>query len=217
MPPLDRSNFSIDAAFTATLELLLAAAADLQMPAPARAALEKVQRLDAEARAAMVRNVLEEAVPVEALAEHVFLAAALQVHFSRLAAQLDGKSLQSVGNGVCPCCGGAPSATILVNWPRTRGARYCSCSLCGTLWNYVRSKCTICGSTNKILFQEIEGAKQIKAETCDDCHGYMKVLDHQADDRLDPVADDVATLALDLLVRELGFRRGGINPFLIGY
>jgi FdhE protein len=27
----------------------------------------------------------------------------------------------------------------------------------------------------------------------------------------------VATLGLDLLVRELGFRRGGINPFLIGY
>ena len=29
--------------------------------------------------------------------------------------------------------------------------------------------------------------------------------------------DDVATLALDLLVRDLGFRRGGVNPFLVGY
>ena len=106
---------------------------------------------------------------------------------------------------------------MLVNWPRTPGARYCSCSLCGTLWNYVRSKCTLCGSTRQILFQEIEGTSHIKAETCDDCHGYMKVLNHQTDDRLDPVADDVATLGLDLLVRELDFRRGGVNPFLIGY
>ena len=217
MPPLDRGHFIADAAFVATLDRLLAAAADIDMPAQARAALEKVTKADADGRARMVENVLAEAIPVEALAEHIFTAAALQVHFARLAARLDAKSLQPVGDGVCPSCGGAPTATVLVNWPRTPGARYCSCSLCGTLWNYVRSKCTLCGSTRKILFQEIEGAGNIKAETCDDCHGYMKVLNHQKDDRLDPVADDVATLGLDLLVRELGFRRGGVNPLLIGY
>ena len=217
MPPLDRGHFTADAAFTATLDRLLAVAADIDMPGQARTALEKVTKADADGRARMVENVLAEAIPVEALAEHIFIAAALQVHFVRLAARLDAKSLQPVGDGVCPSCGGAPTATVLVNWPRTPGARYCSCSLCGTLWNYVRSKCTLCGSTRKILFQEIEGAGNIKAETCDDCHGYMKELNHQKDDRLDPVADDVATLGLDLLVRELGFRRGGVNPFLIGY
>ena len=37
------------------------------------------------------------------------------------------------------------------------------------------------------------------------------------DPALEPVADDVASLALDLLVREAGYRRGGINPFLLGY
>ena len=217
MPPLDWGHFTADAAFTATLDRLLVAAADLDMPAQARIALEKVTKADADGRTRMVENVLAEAIPVEALAEHIFLAAALQVHFARLAARLDPKSLQSVGDGACPSCGGAPTATVLINSPHTPGARYCSCSLCGTLWNYVRSKCTLCGSTRKILFQEIEGAGNIKAETCDDCHGYMKVLNHQKDDRLDPVADDVATLGLDLLVRELGFRRGGVNPFLIGY
>jgi FdhE protein len=30
-------------------------------------------------------------------------------------------------------------------------------------------------------------------------------------------ADDAARLALDLLVRELGYRRGAVNPFLVGY
>ncbi len=217
MPPLDRGHFTADPAFTATLDRLLSAAALLDMPAQARAALENATIADADERSRMIGNVLAEAIPVEALAEHIFIAAALQVHFARLAARLDAKSLQPVGDGACPACGGAPTATVLVNWPRTPGARYCSCSLCGTLWNYVRSKCTLCGSTRKILFQEIEGAGHIKAETCDDCHGYMKVFNHQKDDRLDPVADDVATLGLDLLVRELGFRRGGVNPFLIGY
>lgn len=217
MPPLDRGHFTADAAFTMTLERLLTAAAKLDMPAQARAALDRVMKADADGRVRMIENVLAEAIPVEALAEHIFIAAALQVHFGRLAARLDAKSLQPVGDGVCPSCGGAPTSTVLVNWPRVTGARYCSCSLCGTLWNYVRSKCTLCGSTRQILFQEVEGAGHIKAETCDDCHGYMKVFNHQKDERLDPVADDVATLGLDLLVRELGFRRGGVNPFLIGY
>lgn len=34
---------------------------------------------------------------------------------------------------------------------------------------------------------------------------------------IDSVADDAASLALDLLVRELGYRRGAVNPFLVGY
>jgi FdhE protein len=217
MPPLDRGGFAPDAAFIATLERLIDAAARLEMPEPAYAALQRVIAADGAARETMIQNVLAEAIPVEALAEHIFVAAALQVHFARLAARLDAKRLQPVGEGVCPCCGGAPTATVLVNWPRATGARYCACSLCGTLWNHVRSKCTLCGSTRKILFQEIEGAGNIKAETCDECHGYMKVLNQQKDAALEPVADDVATLGLDLLVRELGFRRGGVNPFLIGY
>jgi FdhE protein len=217
MPPLDRNGFTADAAFTATFERLLNAATHLEMPSPARAALLRVHAAEAPARELMLQNVLAEAIPFEAIAEHIFVAAALQVHFARLAARLDVKTLEPVGDGVCPCCGGAPSSTVIVNWRRAPGTRFCNCSLCGTMWNYVRSKCTLCGSTRKIVFQEIEGAANIKAETCDDCHGYMKIFNQQKDDRLDPVADDVATLGLDLLVRELGFRRGGVNPFLIGY
>jgi len=217
MPPLDRGAFRPDATFEATFQRLLDGAVALEMPAPARAALLRVIAADSETRAQMLQNVLAEAIPFDAVAEHVFVAAALQVHFARLAARLDAESLQPVGDGVCPACGGAPTSTMIVNWRRAPGTRFCNCSLCGTMWNYVRSKCTLCGSTRKIVFQEIEGAGNIKAETCDDCHGYVKILNLQKDAALDPVADDVATLGLDLLVRELGFRRGGVNPFLIGY
>jgi FdhE protein len=34
---------------------------------------------------------------------------------------------------------------------------------------------------------------------------------------IDPVADDAASLGLDLLVRELRYRRGAVNPFPVGY
>jgi FdhE protein len=86
------------------------------------------------------------------------------------------------------------------------------------LWNYVRARCTVCGKTEKVSFQEIEGGGgTLKAETCESCRSYVKVLYQHEDPALDPVADDVASLGLDLLVRDAGFRRGGVNPFLLGY
>jgi len=84
--------------------------------------------------------------------------------------------------------------------------------------NYPRIKCTLCGSTKDIAYQEIAGGSAtVKAETCGSCGRYVKILQQREDASLDPVADDVATLALDLLLRDSGFRRGAGNPFLLGY
>ena len=67
----------------------------------------------------------------------------------------------------------------------------------------MRIKCTLCGSTKGIAYQEIEGhGDTIKAETCDSCRGYVKVLHQHKDPALEPIADDIASLGLDLLVRE---------------
>lgn len=218
MPPLDRNRFTADVACDATLDRLLAAAGACEMPAAAKAALHSVRAADAATLASMVRSVLADSIPVEAIAEHVLVAAALQVHFARLAAQLDVAGLVPVGDGACPACGGPPVSSMVVGWPGAHGTRFCSCSLCATMWNYVRIKCTVCGSTQGISYLEVEGAAgAIKAETCDSCRSYVKILHQHKDTALDPVADDVASLGLDLLVRATGLRRGGINPFLLGY
>ncbi|HVJ32658.1 MAG TPA: formate dehydrogenase accessory protein FdhE [Terriglobia bacterium] len=218
MPPLARGGFAPDAAFAMTLERLLAAAREVDMPAPAAAALEKVRQADSAGRHEMTRLVLANTIPAETLSEHVFVALALQVHFARLAARLDAKRLVPVGDGACPCCGGPPVASVIVGWPSAHGARYCACALCGTLWNYVRIRCTQCGSTKGIGYQEVEGgAGTVKAETCDSCHAYVKVLYQDKDPSLEPVADDVASLGLDLLMREGPYRRGAFNIFLLGY
>ena len=100
----------------------------------------------------MLRNVLADAIPADALAEHALMAAALQVHFARLAATLDASRLKSVGNGACPACGGPLVASLVVGWQGAHGTRFCACALCGTLWNYVRIKCTLCGSTEGIAY-----------------------------------------------------------------
>ncbi|MDQ2080695.1 formate dehydrogenase accessory protein FdhE [Xanthobacteraceae bacterium Astr-EGSB] len=218
MPPIDRGRFTGDAAYDATWTRLLAAAEDIAMPEAARAALTRVREADAARQAGMVADVLADAVAVEAMAEHVFTAAALQVHFARLAAGLDAARLVAVGDGVCPCCGGPPVSSVVVGWIGAHGARFCACSLCGTLWNMVRITCTVCGSNKSIAYQEVEGSGgTVKAETCDACHAYVKVMHQTKDPSLDPVADDIASLALDLLVREAGYRRGAVNPFLLGY
>lgn len=218
MPPLDRNSFTADAAFEATLARMLAAAQTLDMPEAARAALDRVVNASASARDVMVHDVLADAIPVEAMAEHVFIAAAMQVHFARLASRLTVSELVSPGNGVCPCCGGAPVSSMIVGWNGAHGTRFCSCSLCGTLWHQLRITCMLCGSNKSISYRHVEdGPDTVKAETCEACHGYLKVLHQQKDPSLDPTADDVASLGLDLLVRELGFRRGGVNPFLLGY
>jgi FdhE protein len=217
MPPLDRLRFAADAAFDATFERFLPLANALEMPAPARRAIERVHLADSVARTEMAKAVLANAVAVETLAEHVFVAAVAQVHFARLAAELDASRLVTVGDGVCPACGGPPVASLIVGWHGAQGTRFCSCALCGTLWKYVRIKCTLCGSTKGITYREIEGdAGTVKAETCDSCRCYLKILHQHLDPSLEPVADDAASLALDLLVREAGYRRA-VNLFMLGY
>jgi FdhE protein len=218
MPPLDRNGFRADADLASLLSHLLERVRAIAMPDLATQALARLDSSDGSIRAAMVQNVLSDAIPADAFAEHALVAAALQVRFARLAAGLDAARLRPVGDGACPACGGPPVASLVVGWQGAHGTRFCACSLCGTLWNYVRIKCTLCASTKGIAYHGIEGdAGTIKAETCDSCRGYVKILHQHKDPGLDPIADDVATLALDLLIREAGFRRGAVNPFLFGY
>lgn len=218
MPPLDRARFTADATFDETITRLLAHVARIAMPEAGKAALERVAGMDAAGRAALCRAVLDHAVPAESVADHVFPAAALQVHFARLAAGLDPGKLVPVGDGACPSCGGPPVASLIVDWPRAQGARFCACALCQTQWNYVRAKCVACGSLDQISFREVEGdAGLVKAESCGACGCYVKAMYQQKDPNMDPIADDVASLGLDLLMRETGTRRAAVNPFLVGY
>ncbi len=218
MPPLDRIGFERDGAMDAVWERLLAMAEQVAMPDEARIALARVRVADPVVEKTLVGAVLANAIPPEALAEHVFVAAALQVHFARLAAHLDAKALVPVGQGACPACGGPPVSSMVVGWSGAQNTRFCACSLCGTLWNYPRIECVLCGATEGIAYQQIAGGSgMVKAETCNSCRSYVKILHQHTDSALDPVADDVATLALDLLLRDSEYRRGGINPFLLGY
>jgi len=99
-----------------------------------------------------------------------------------------------------PVCGSPPMTSAVVGWPNAHNTRFCACSLCGTMWNVVRVKCVLCTSTDGISFREIDGASNVKGETCEKCRGYAKILYQVNDPALEPMADDVATLGLDMLL-----------------
>ena len=127
----------------------------------------------------------------------------------------------------CPVCGGRACASVVTGIMGAEGARYAACAGCQTLWNEVRVKCLCCGENGKIGFQAVSDGSgtadadgtgaQIKAETCGDCGQWVKQMAQNRNPSLDPVADDVASLGLDALMRDSAWRRGGFNPFLIGY
>ena len=82
-------------------------------------------------------------------------------------------------------------------------------------WNHVRTKCTVCGSTKHLL--DPGGPRTVNAECCDKCRSYVKILEQRNDPALNLVADDVGSLGLDVLMRETGLRRSGVDHFLLGY
>ena len=96
-----------------------------------------------------------------------------------------------------------------------QAVRFLICPLCASEWHGVRIKCVHCQSTKGIAFQQIEGQPSpVKAETCDECRTYTKILYQEKAPDAEPLADDLASFALDVLVEEAGWSRAAPNPFL---
>lgn len=218
MPPIDRSALAGDPLLGETLTRLCEAAAQIDMPAEARLALDAVAGAEADDRLWLLGNILTDQVPDDAVAPHLFAAAAVQLHMARLAATLPADKLVPIRVGICPACGGRPSASVVSGEANIESTRYLACSCCQTRWNEVRVKCMNCGSTKGIGYRSAGTDKAvIKAEVCSECDHWLKILYQNLTAGMDPVADDVASLGLDLLMRDTEFQRAGFNPWLAGY
>ncbi|MCH8857708.1 MAG: formate dehydrogenase accessory protein FdhE, partial [Proteobacteria bacterium] len=60
-----------------------------------------------------------------------------------------------------------------------------------------------------------EAQPAVQAECCSECGHYLKLMHPARDNGIEPVADDLATLTLDLLVSEEGQQRHGVNLLLL--
>ena len=216
MPPMDRN--AMRAGLALALDRLIEKLAGLDMPEPARLALDALRQASPADRDWVMTNVLTDTIPEDSVAPHLFAAAALQVHAAMLAATLPAERLVPIRIGTCPACGGRPASSMVTENMGAEGARYCSCATCQTLWNEVRVKCTCCGSTKGITYRSVETDEAtIKAECCRECGKWVKIMYQNKNPTLEPIADDVASLGLDLMMRDSEWARGGYNPFLAGY
>lgn len=145
-----------------------------------------------------------------------FVMAALQVYWTRLGIDFAEGDLPIVSPfGVCPCCGSLPVSSVVRIGGSREGMRYATCTLCATEWHIVRVTCTHCEDTEKIHYHSIEdGSEAIKAESCGKCNTYRKIFYQNKDQMVEAVADDLASLELDVLMGEEGFFRVNGNPFL---
>jgi len=145
-----------------------------------------------------------------------FLMAALQVQWVALARLLKADDVAPLEvSGVCPACGTLPVASVVRTDEGSQGYRYLHCALCATEWHLVRVTCSQCQNAENIAYHSIEGSSgAVRAESCDRCHTYRKILYQEKDAGVEPVADDLASLALDLLMSEAGYQRGSGNPLL---
>lgn len=220
MPPLQAVGWPRDPLWRDILRQLVDEVAGGQdVPAEALevcSALRRALDEDTESLEDLAEAVLSEQHRGVDGAAAPFVMAALQVYWTDLASRFDEKQLPVASPfGVCPVCASLPVASVVRVGGQFEGYRYLCCSLCATQWHMVRVKCSHCEDVESVAYQAIEDrAPAIKAETCDRCHTYRKIFYQDKDLHVEPVADDLASLMLDVLVGEAGYSRASGNPLL---
>ena len=113
----------------------------------------------------------------------------------------------------CPICGSLPSLSLL---KEEVGKRYLLCSFCGYQWRIDRLTCPFCGNKEQESIQYFfaEGEEPYRIELCDKCRQYIKTIDYRTLEESDPVLEDLATLHLDILASQKGYKRPIPNPWI---
>jgi FdhE protein len=112
----------------------------------------------------------------------------------------------------CPICGSLPALNLL---KRDGGMRYSLCFYCGFEWRIDRLSCSVCGNKDQGFLQYFygEGEEACRIDLCDQCHHYIKTIDYRILEASDPCLEDLATLHLDVLAAQKGYRRPVPNPW----
>ena len=115
--------------------------------------------------------------------------------------------------GYCPMCGSLPSLSLL---KEEVGKRYLLCSYCGYQWRIDRLFCPFCDNREQesLHYLFAEGEEPYRIDLCDKCHQYIKTIDFRIIGEPDPSLEDLATLHLDILASQKGYKRPIPNPWV---
>jgi FdhE protein len=216
MPPIAANGMRRSPAWLDALQSIARALNADALPPQARNVVERLAAGAVDRLEAAADGVLSSEYDLIDPAIAPFVGAALQVYWVKLALQLGELAFApDAPYGTCPACASYPVAGAVRIGGAAQGLRYLICSLCATEWHVVRVKCSACASTAGISYLSIEGLKDsVKAEVCGECGTYLKVFYLEQDPAIVAPADDLATLALDMLVFEEGYGRLGANLLL---
>ena len=216
MPPLAPAGLGLPEGWRDTARQL-ARAVQPALPAAGQAALETVLEKPDAWLDAQAAHLLDGDIGKLDVAAAPIVGGALQVVWTRLARQLDPAQVARPEHpNLCPVCGSHPVSSVVRVGGAENGLRYLHCVLCNSEWHVVRAKCSNCDNTRGIAHYHLEGESPlVQAESCPECRTYLKIIQQEKDLQADPVADDLATLTLDLLMDEAGFARSGINWYLV--
>lgn len=233
-PPLAPAEWPRDAVWRSEFRALVERLLPRLTGSPARSAVQALREIDDPCLEQQADRLLNGVMLGLDLAAAPLVAAALQTYWTHLVLATDAARgadrLAPFGRTddatLCPCCGSRPTASVSRIGADAAGYRYLHCALCSAQWHMVRIKCTHCQTTQGIHYQSLqpadaegvaaEAVKQaVQAETCDGCGHYLKIVHMERDPHVEPVADDLASVTLDLLVSEAGFQRHGINFMLL--
>lgn len=183
---------------------------------PARPSLEALAAREPPWLDAQAAAILGGAFDALDLACAPLVAAALQIAWTARASRLTESEVSlEAPAALCPVCGYPPVASVVRIGGAEAGYRYLHCALCATEWHMVRVKCSSCGTTKGIDYRHVDGqAGAVRAECCAECTSYLKILYLDRDPHAEPAADDLASMALDLLLAEEGLARSGVNLLL---
>ncbi len=224
MPPLTALSHARDPQWRDDLRDLLAQVEGHGVPA--QAMVKAVRALDDISTEALADRLLAGATLDADAAAVPLVGAALQTYFTRLAASINVDLVKNFDVAtVCPVCAMRPVASVVRLGGERNNLRYLCCSLCSSEWNMARIKCSACEDDKTVHYLSLQAgsddsepasntvgiAAARRAEACDECKSYLKIFYQEKDPAVDPVADDLASLALDVLVDERGYGRSGPN------
>jgi FdhE protein len=108
--------------------------------------------------------------------------------------------------GTCPICGSLPSLALL---SEEAGKRSLLCSFCGHQWRIDRFLCPFCNNKEQGSFRYLygEGEESYRIDICEKCRQYIKTIDLRKTEGPDPSLEDLATLHLDILALQKGYKK----------
>ncbi|MBL8259396.1 MAG: formate dehydrogenase accessory protein FdhE [Candidatus Competibacteraceae bacterium] len=217
MPPLAPAGWRRDPIWR-TVATRLTEALDAVAPAPARAAFARLRAAEPDWMEAQADALLAEHRAMLDLACVPVIGAALQVCWTKMAAALDAAWIATPATpALCPVCGMPPVASVVGGaGDADSGLRYLHCALCGSEWHAVRAQCSQCDNDKGLVYYAVESySHPIQAEACPECGSYLKLCRRDQEIDMEPLADDLASLALDVLMSEQKFARSGVNYWLL--